>query len=251
KIFGVEEERKTPAYYNSDGVDYVHMGKQKNAMIQLLYIAGTGTIFSAIIGALFGPVAFLLIVLVSIFVEAVHDSLNGMIYICDKGAHIPELAGKFLGNVSKHVVNAFSLLLLLLVGTVFVTTPASLLEIVLNGKVALGVLIGIIFVYFILSTILPIDKIIGKLYPYFGAILLIGTIGVGGALLFSDYTIPEMTLSNWHPDNLPIFPILFFTITCGALSGFHATQSPIISRTTKKESEGRYVFYGMMIAEGI
>lgn len=98
---------------------------------------------------------------------------------------------------------------------------------------------------------MPIDKIIGKLYPYFGAILLIGTIGVGGALLFSDYTIPEMTLSNWHPDNLPIFPILFFTITCGALSGFHATQSPIISRTTKKESEGRYVFYGMMIAEGI
>lgn len=251
KIFGVEEERKTPAYSNSDGVDYVPMGKQKNAMIQLLNIAGTGPIFGPIMGALFGPVAFLWIVLGSIFAGAVHDYLTGMISIRNKGAHIPELAGKFLGNVSKHVVNAFSLLLLLLVGTVFVTTPASLLEIVLNGKVALGVLIGIIFVYFILSTILPIDKIIGKLYPYFGAILLIGTIGVGGALLFSDYTIPEMTLSNWHPDNLPIFPILFFTITCGALSGFHATQSPIISRTTKKESEGRYVFYGMMIAEGI
>lgn len=251
KIFGVEEERKTPAYSNSDGVDYVPMGKQKNAMIQLLNIAGTGPIFGPIMGALFGPVAFLWIVLGSIFAGAVHDYLTGMISIRNKGAHIPELAGKFLGNVSKHVVNAFSLLLLLLVGTVFVTTPASLLEIVLNGKVAVGVLIGIIFVYFILSTILPIDKIIGKLYPYFGAILLIGTIGVGGALLFSDYTIPEMTLSNWHPDNLPIFPILFFTITCGALSGFHATQSPIISRTTKKESEGRYVFYGMMIAEGI
>ncbi|HLR22405.1 MAG TPA: carbon starvation CstA family protein [Pseudogracilibacillus sp.] len=251
KIFGVEEERKTPAYSNSDGVDYVPMGKQKNAMIQLLNIAGTGPIFGPIMGALFGPVAFLWIVLGSIFAGAVHDYLTGMISIRNRGAHIPELAGKFLGNVSKHVVNAFSLLLLLLVGTVFVTTPASLLEIVLNGKVALGVLIGIIFVYFILSTILPIDKIIGKLYPYFGAILLIGTIGVGGALLFSDYTIPEMTLSNWHPDNLPIFPILFFTITCGALSGFHATQSPIISRTTKKESEGRYVFYGMMIAEGI
>lgn len=251
KIFGVEEERKTPAYSNSDGVDYVPMGKQKNAMIQLLNIAGTGPIFGPIMGALFGPVAFLWIVLGSIFAGAVHDYLTGMISIRNKGAHIPELAGKFLGNVSKHVVNAFSLLLLLLVGTVFVTTPASLLEIVLNGKIAVSVLIGIIFVYFILSTILPIDKIIGKLYPYFGAILLIGTIGVGGALLFSDYTIPEMTLSNWHPDNLPIFPILFFTITCGALSGFHATQSPIISRTTKKESEGRYVFYGMMIAEGI
>ncbi|HLR02132.1 MAG TPA: carbon starvation CstA family protein [Virgibacillus sp.] len=251
KIFGVEEERKTPAYSNGDGVDYVPMGKQKNAMIQLLNIAGTGPIFGPIMGALFGPVAFLWIVLGSIFAGAVHDYLTGMISIRNKGAHIPELAGKFLGNVSKHVVNVFSLLLLLLVGTVFVTTPASLLEIVLNGKVTLGVLIGVIFVYFILSTILPIDKIIGKLYPYFGAILLIGTVGVGGALLFSDYTIPELTLSNWHPDNLPVFPILFFTITCGALSGFHATQSPIISRTTRKESEGRYVFYGMMVAEGI
>src|SRR5690625_1886557 len=251
KIFAPTDERATPAYKNNDGVDYVPMNKHKNALIQLLNIAGTGPIFGPIMGALFGPVAFLWIVLGSIFAGAVHDYLTGMISIRNKGAHIPELAGKFLGNVSKHVVNAFSLLLLLFVGTVFVTTPASLLEIVLNGKVALGVLIGIIFVYFILSTILPIDKIIGKLYPYFGAILLIGTIGVGGALLFSDYTIPEMTLSNWHPDNLPIFPILFFTITCGALSGFHATQSPIISRTTKKESEGRYVFYGMMIAEGI
>src|SRR5699024_2576539 len=175
----------------------------------------------------------------------------GMISIRNKGEHIPELAGKFLGNVSKHVVNAFALLLLLLVGTVFFTTPASLFEIVLYGEVALGVLIGSIFFYFILYTILQIDIIIRKLYPYFGAILLIGTIGVGGPLLFSDYTIPEMTLSNCHPDNLPIFPILFFTITCGALSGFHATQSPIISRTTKKEPEVRYDLYGLMIAEGI
>src|SRR5699024_3624716 len=200
KVFGKDDNRRTPAYANQDNVDYVPMKKQNNAMIQLLNIAGTGPIFGPIMGALFGPVAFLWIVLGSIFAGAVHDYLTGMISIRNKGAHIPELAGTFLGNVSMHVVNAFSLLLLLLVGTVFVTTPASLLEIVLNGKVALGVLIGIIFVYFILSTILPIDKIIGKLYPYFGAILLIGTIGVGGALLFSDYTIPEMTLSNWHPD---------------------------------------------------
>src|SRR5699024_80505 len=155
KIFGVEEERKTPAYATSDGVEYVPMGKQKNAMIQLLKIAGTGPMFGPTIGALLGPVAFLWIVLGSRFAGAVHDYLSVMISIRNKGAHIPELAGKFLVNVSKHVVNAFSLLLLLLVGTVFVTTPASLLEIVLNGKVALGVLIGIIFVYFILSTILP------------------------------------------------------------------------------------------------
>lgn len=251
KVFGVNEERKTPAYANSDGIDYVPMNKHKNALIQLLNIAGTGPIFGPIMGALFGPVAFLWIVFGAIFAGAVHDYLTGMISIRNKGAHIPELAGKFLGKFSRHIVNAFALLLLLLVGTVFVTTPASLLAIVLKGKVAISLLILFIFAYYFLSTILPIDKIIGRLYPYFGAVLLIGTIGVGGALLFSDYTIPEMTISNMHPDNIPIIPILFFTITCGALSGFHATQSPIISRTTQKESQGRYVFYGMMIAEAI
>jgi carbon starvation protein CstA len=139
----------------------------------------------------------------------------------------------------------------LLVGTVFVTTPGYLLAILLNGKVAVGVLIAFIFVYYFLSTVLPIDKIIGRFYPFFGAILLLGTLGVGIALLFSNYTIPELNLKNMHPENVAIFPILFFTITCGALSGFHATQSPIISRTVKKESEGRYVFYGMMIAEAV
>jgi carbon starvation protein CstA len=251
KLFGPIESRKTPAYANADGVDYVPMGKQKNALIQLLNIAGTGPIFGPIMGALFGPVAFLWIVFGAIFAGAVHDYLTGMISIRNRGAHIPELAGKFLGNVSKHIVNLFALLLLLLVGTVFVTTPAALLGIVFNGKVALWILIVAIFIYYFLSTVLPIDKIIGRLYPYFGALLLVGTVGVGGALLLSDYTIPELTLTNMHPDNLPIFPILFFTITCGALSGFHATQSPIISRTVKKESEGRYVFYGMMIAEAI
>jgi len=251
KIFVPIEDRKTPAYANTDGVDFVPMGKQKNALIQLLNIAGTGPIFGPIMGALFGPVAFLWIVVGAIFAGATHDYLTGMISIRNRGAHIPELAGKFLGAFSKHIVNIFALLLLLLVGTVFVTTPASLLSILLNGKVAIWVIIAIIFVYYFLSTILPIDKIIGRLYPYFGAILLLGTIAVGIALVFSKYTIPEMTLSNWHPDNLPIFPILFFTITCGALSGFHATQSPIISRTVKKESEGRYVFYGMMIAEAV
>jgi carbon starvation protein CstA len=227
------------------------MNKHKNAMIQLLNIAGTGPIFGPIMGALYGPVAFLWIVLGSIFAGAVHDYLTGMISIRNKGAHIPELAGKFLGQASRHVVNFFALLLLLLVGTVFVTTPASLLSILMDGKVAVGVLIGVIFVYYFLSTVLPIDKIIGRLYPYFGAILLLGTFGVGIALLFSDYKIPELSLTNMHPANLPIFPILFFTITCGALSGFHATQSPIISRTTQNESQGRYIFYGMMIAEAV
>ncbi|RLQ91400.1 carbon starvation CstA family protein [Planomicrobium sp. Y74] len=251
KLFGPMASRKTPAYANQDGIDFVPMNKHKNSLIQLLNIAGTGPIFGPIMGALYGPVAFLWIVIGCIFAGAVHDYLTGMISIRNKGAHIPELAGKFLGAASKHLVNFFALLLLLLVGTVFVTTPASLLSILLDGKVAVGILIGLIFVYYFLSTILPIDKIIGRLYPYFGAVLLIGTFGVGIALLFSEYKIPELRLENLHPDNLPIFPILFFTITCGALSGFHATQSPIISRTTQNESQGRYIFYGMMIAEGI
>src|SRR5690625_1667888 len=251
KMFEPNDNRKTPAYAKNDGVDYVPMNKHKNALIQLLNIAGTGPIFGPIMGALFGPIAFIWIVVGSIFAGAVHDYLTGMISIRNRGAHIPELAGKFLGTVSKHIVNFFTLLLLLLVGTVFVTTPASLLSILLNGKVAVSVLIGLIFIYYFLSTILPIDKIIGRFYPLFGGVLLIGTIGVGVMLLFSEYTIPELTFTNMHPENVPIFPILFFTITCGALSGFHATQSPIISRTVKKESEGRYVFYGMMIAEAV
>ena len=251
KTFGIENARKTPAYANHDGVDYLPMNQHKNALIQLLNIAGTGPIFGPIMGALFGPVAFLWIVFGAIFAGAVHDYLTGMISIRNKGAHIPELAGKFLGKFSRHIVNVFALLLLLLVGTVFVTTPASLLAILMDGKVAVGIIIAAIFVYYFLSTILPIDKIIGRFYPYFGAILLIGTVGVGGALLLSDYGIPEMSLQNMHPDNAPIIPILFFTITCGALSGFHATQSPIISRTVQKEKQGRYVFYGMMIAEAI
>lgn len=251
RIFGVENNRKTPAHANQDGVDYLPMGKQRNALIQLLNIAGTGPIFGPIMGALFGPVAFIWIVLGAIFGGAVHDYLTGMISIRNRGAHIPELAGRFLGKVSRHIVNLFALLLLLLVGTVFVTTPAALLSDLMNGKVALWIIIGVIFIYYFLSTILPIDKIIGRFYPYFGAVLILGTIGVGGMLMFSNYQIPEMTLQNLHPENVPVIPILFFTITCGALSGFHATQSPIISRTVDNESHGRYVFYGMMIAEAI
>ncbi|RFA32661.1 carbon starvation protein A [Virgibacillus dokdonensis] len=251
KLFGPNNEKSTPAYAKQDGVDYVPMNKHKNAMIQLLNIAGTGPIFGPIMGALFGPVAFLWIILGSIFAGAVHDYLTGMISIRNKGAHIPELAGRFLGKASRHIVNAFSLLLLILVGTVFVTTPASLIDILLDEKIAFSIILGAIFLYFFLSTILPIDKIIGRIYPILGAILLFGTIAIGISLLFSDYKIPELHLTNMHPDNLPVIPLLFFTITCGALSGFHATQSPIISRTTQKESQGRYIFYGMMIAEAI
>lgn len=251
KIFGVNYKRKTPAYVNQDGVDYVPMDRRKNSMIQLLNIAGTGPIFGPILGALYGPVAFVWIVIGAIFAGAVHDYLTGMISIRNKGAHIPELAGKFLGNAMRHTVNVFSLLLLVLVGTVFITTPASLLDIVLQGKVSITIILSVIFVYYILSTILSIDKIIGKIYPVLGALLLISAIGIGGMMIIKGSPIPELTFENMHPDNAPIFPLLMLTITCGALSGFHATQSPIISRTLQTEKHGRYVFFGMMIAEAI
>ena len=251
KVFGVNEGRKTPAYSNSDGVDYMPMGKKNNSLIQLLNIAGVGPIFGPIMGALYGPVAFVWIVVGCIFAGAVHDYLTGMISIRNRGAHLPELAGKFLGKVMKHVVNAFAILLLLLVGTVFVTAPAGLLYTLMDGKVALGLIIAAIFVYYVLATLLPVDKIIGRLYPYFGALLVISAVGVGGALIITGAPIPELTFENMHPGNAAIFPLLFLTISCGALSGFHATQTPIISRTTQNESQGRFIFYGMMIAEGI
>ncbi|MFS0785235.1 carbon starvation CstA family protein [Shouchella sp. 1P09AA] len=251
RIFGVKAARPTPAYANRDDIDYLPMSTPKNSLIQLLNIAGTGPVFGPIMGALYGPVAFIWIVVGCIFAGAVHDYLTGMISIRNKGAHLPQLASKFLGKSMRHIVNAFAILLLLLVGTVFVSTPASLLHVLMDGRIALGIIIGVIFLYYILATLLPVDKIIGRLYPYFGAILIISSLGVGIGMLVTGAPIPELSLTNFHPDNLPIFPLIFFTITCGALSGFHATQTPIISRTTQHETQGRKIFYGMMIAEGI
>ena len=251
KVFGVNTERPTPAYSHSDGVDYLPMGQKRNSLIQLLNIAGVGPIFGPILGALYGPVAFLWIVLGSIFAGAVHDYLTGMISIRNRGAHLPELAGRFLGKVMKHVVNAFAILLLVLVGTVFVTAPADLIHNLTNSWLALPIILTAIFAYYLLATMLPIDKIIGRFYPIFGALLLISAIGVGVSLIVTGAPIPELSFTNMHPDNAPIFPLLFLTISCGALSGFHATQSPIISRTTQQEKQGRRIFYGMMIAEGV
>ncbi|WP_338786705.1 carbon starvation protein A [Metabacillus sp. FJAT-53654] len=251
KVFGVKEARQTPAFSKRDNVDYLPMGKKRNSLIQLLNIAGVGPIFGPIMGALYGPAAFIWIVIGCIFAGAVHDYLTGMISIRNRGAHLPELAGKFLGKTMKHVVNAFAILLLLLVGTVFVTAPADLLAGITPDWVSFGVIIAAIFIYYILATLLPIDQIIGRLYPIFGALLLISAIGVGASLVITGAPIPELTLQNMHPDKAPIFPLLFLTISCGALSGFHATQTPIISRTTQNESQGRFIFYGMMIAEGI
>ncbi|WP_214830287.1 carbon starvation CstA family protein [Exiguobacterium sp. s56] len=252
KTFGIKEERTTPAYASQDGVDYVPMGTKRNSMIQLLNIAGVGPIFGPIMGALYGPVAFLWIVLGSIFAGAVHDYLTGMISLRNNGAHLPQLAEKFLGRSLRHVVNGFALLLLLLVGTVFVTSPANMINNLFDGNGStLAIVTFGIFAYYILATLLPVDKIIGRIYPFFRALLLLSAVGIAVSLFTQGYQIPEMTLTNMHPDGLPLWPLIFFTISCGALSGFHATQSPIISRTTMKESNGRSIFYGMMIVEAV
>lgn len=253
KNFGVVPDRQTPAYVLEDGSDFVPMSKNRNWLIQLLNIAGTGPIFGPIMGALYGPVAFLWIVLGTIFAGAVHDYHLGMISLRNNGAHLPELASKYLGKIMKHVVNLFAALLLLLVGTVFVTSPASLLQGLTPGFMNQTFWVVLIFIYYILSTVLPIDVLIGRIYPYLGALLMLTTVAVGVTLFVSGNVanIPELTLQNFHPKNTPIIPGLFFTISCGALSGFHATQSPIISRTIQNESEGRWVFYGAMVTEGI
>lgn len=256
KNFGVEPDRETPATVLEDGTDFVPMEKQRNWLIQLLNIAGTGPIFGPIMGALYGPVAFLWIVLGSIFAGAVHDYHMGMISLRNNGAHLPELASKYLGRGMRHIVNLFAALLLLLVGTVFVTSPASLLQELTPGFMNHTFWVVIIFIYYILSTILPIDKVIGRIYPFFGAALIFTTLAVGITLFAKGYggNIPELSLQsfkNIHPQSTPLIPGLFFTISCGALSGFHATQTPIISRTIENEEEGRWVFYGAMITEGI
>ncbi|MGQ7247383.1 carbon starvation CstA family protein [Halomonas sp. V046] len=249
RVFVANRKRQTPAFTLRDDIDYLPMNTTRNSLIQLLNIAGVGPIFGPILGALYGPVAFVWIVIGCIFAGAVHDYLTGMISIRNHGAHLPQLAGKFLGKTMKHVVNGFAILLLLLVGTVFVTSPAALLANMTSLPVIPIILA--IFAYYLLATLLPIDKIIGRIYPYFGALLLISAAGIGIGLVVTGAPIPELSFENMHPEGAPIFPLLFLTISCGALSGFHATQTPIISRTTENEGNGRKIFYGMMIAEGV
>lgn len=251
RVFGVNENNVCPAYAKQDGVDYVPMEWKRAGLVQLLNIAGLGPIFGPIMGALWGPVAFLWIVLGSIFAGAVHDYFSGMLSVRNGGAGLPDMVGKYLGRGMKAFTNVFALILLVLVGTVFMTGPAKLLANLTPGWMTLGVWVGIILVYYILATLLPVDKIIGRVYPFFGALLLIMAFGVGGAMIVQGYQIPELTLANMHPKGLPIWPLLFITIACGAVSGFHATQSPIIARCTQNERYGRKIFYGMMIAEGI
>jgi carbon starvation protein CstA len=251
KIFGPDPGRPMPAVTMADGVDYVEMSTPKLYLIQILNIAGLGPIFGPILGALYGPSALLWVVFGCIFAGAVHDYFVGMISIRYNGESIPNIVGRTMGNVPKQIMNYFSVLLLLLVGVVFVLGPAALLSKLLGLPV--WVWVTVIFAYYFLATMLPIDKIIGNLYPVFGALLLFMTVSLTVMLFASNHPIlPQgLDLANSHPKELPIWPLMFITIACGAISGFHATQSPIVSRCLTNESKGRLVFYGAMIGEGI
>ncbi|MCR1934294.1 carbon starvation CstA family protein [Clostridium tepidum] len=249
KMFGADETKETPAIRLQDGVDFVPMPAWKIFMIQFLNIAGLGPIFGAIAGALWGPAAFLWIVLGSIFAGGVHDYFSGMLSVRHDGASIPEVVGKYLGPGFKQFMRGFSVILLILTGVVFIIGPAGLLN-TLTGYDKV-IWIYVIFIYYVLATMLPVDKIIGKIYPIFGLCLLIMAIGVAVGLIIQGYNIPEVTLKNLHPNNLPIWPLMFVTIACGAISGFHSTQSPLMARCITNEKQGRQIFYGAMIAEGI
>ncbi len=243
----------TPCKRLYDGVDYVPLPRWRVFLIQLLNIAGTGPIFGAVLGACFGPVAFLWITLGGIFMGAMHDFLSGMMLVRNDGLSIPEVVGRYLGDNMRRFMRVFSILLLVLVGAVFLLSPAELL-----GKMTPGIStqtwVWVILAYYFLATLLPIDKIVGRVYPLFGIALVVMALGLMGALLVGDYTIPELdTFRNFHASarSLPIFPTLCITIACGAISGFHATQSPLMARCVENEKECRAVFYGAMISESV
>ncbi|MBQ7615974.1 MAG: carbon starvation protein A [Butyrivibrio sp.] len=251
KIFG-PDDRKTPAIAINDGVDCMPMKTWKAVLIQLLNIAGTGPIFGALMGACFGPVVFLWIVFGAILGGAVHDYMSGMISERHKGASIAELSGIYLGKPAMYLMRAFSVLLLLLTGTVFVTSPAALINQLTNNTLSITFWIVVILLYYILATLIPIDKLIGKIYPVFGVILITMAVSiVTGILSHSEYVVPELTLTNIHPDGLPVWPYMFITVACGAISGFHATQSPLMAKCITSEKVGRKVFYGAMILESV
>lgn len=250
RIFG-PDDRPTPAVAKSDGVDYVEMPTWKVFLIQLLNIAGTGPIFGALMGAVFGPVVFLWIVFGNILGGAVHDFYIGMISVRMGGASISEIVGKYLGGGMKQVMRVFSVVLLVLVGAVFTTSPAALIARLTPPGLNAAFWVAVILCYYLLATLLPIDKLIGRLYPVFGVVLIVMVLGVGGGIIAGGFHIPELTLQNLHPDGKPVWPYLFITVACGAVSGFHATQSPLMARCLKKEKDGRRVFYGAMIVEGV
>ena len=248
------DDRPTPAVSMADGVDYVVLPGWKVFMIQFLNIAGTGPIFGAIMGAKFGPSAYLWIVFGCIFAGAVHDYLSGMLSMRHGGTGLPELVGAYLGKRTKKVMLIFSVFLLLMVGAVFVYSPAIILGKLCSDSITwVYIWCIIIFIYYFLATMLPIDKIIGRIYPLFAVAMLFMAIALMVVLFIKWPSLPELSdgLKNMNPSAGSIFPCLFITIACGAISGFHATQSPLMARCIKSERQGRPLFYGAMITEGI
>ena len=254
------DDRETPAVAINDGVDYVVLPQWKLFMIQLLNIAGLGPIFGALSGAMWGPVVFLWITFGTVFAGGVHDYFAGMLSERNNGASISEVTGIYLGKTMKNVMRVFSVILLIMVGTVFAVGPAGLLTTLFsNSGVESGILVtttfwlAIILIYYFIATFLSVDKVIGKLYPVFGICLIIMAIGVAFGMITSGEHIPEIfeNFSNNHPNGTPIWAFMFITVACGAISGFHATQSPLMARCLKSERQGRFVFYGAMVAEGI
>ncbi len=253
------DDRQTPAYKFNDGVDYVPMSKFKNSLIQLLNIAGTGPVLGPIQGILFGPVAFITIPIGCVIGGAFHDYMSAMISVRDDGKQMPALVEKYLGKKTFTVYNIFVCLLLLLVGAVFIYTPGDLFVTQIlktDGSASnpvVWIVYGAIFLYYVIATLFPIDKIIGKIYPVFGAILILSAIGVFVGIFTNGYTLDEIWDTGFrsvHPEGLNFFPVFFVTVACGIVSGFHSTQSTLISRTIKNEKEGRTTFYNMMILEG-
>ncbi|MBQ0129625.1 MAG: carbon starvation protein A, partial [bacterium] len=255
RVFHIHPEQATPAITLSDGIDYVPMKPWKIYLIQFLNIAGVGPIIGAIMGAQFGTASFLWIVLGSIFAGAVHDYLSGMISLRDKGCSLPEIHGKYLGEGVRQIMRVFTMLMMILVVVVFVNTPATLLNANFTPNWSPYIWLAIILVYYIIATLLPIDKLIGKIYPIFGFLLIGMAVAIVAAFFIYKPEIPELWsgLQNRHPDaaNNPIFPMMFISIACGAISGFHATQSPLMARCMTNERQGRPIFYGAMITEGV
>lgn len=250
RIVGVDENSQTPAYRLENGVDYVPMNKYKNLLIHFLNIAGLGPIFGAIQGALFGPAAFLWIVLGTIFIGGVHDFFSGVMSVRRDGLSMPGIISEYLGDNVRKIVGFIIVVTCILVGAVFATGSADLLS-SLTG-IDTHILLIIIFAYFIIATLLPVDKIIGRIYPIFGIVFIIMAVVMISALFMNpNYTIPEFTTSGLYLTTKSIFPYLFVTIACGAISGFHSSQSPIVARCMENEKDMRLVFYGAMVVEGI
>ena len=252
RTLGIKKDKEVPSKTMYDGVDYIPMPRWKTFLIQLLNIAGLGPIFGAVLGATYGPVAFLWITLGGIFMGAMHDFIAGVMSLNHNGASLPEIIGKYLGMTTKQVMRLFAVVMMILVGAVFMLGPAGILASMTGWDKS--VWLYIVFAYYILATLLPIDKIIGNVYPIFGIALIFMALGILYVLFTGDLVIPDLTtFANAKPNaaSFPIIPTMFITIACGAISGFHATQSPMMARCLKDRKESRSVFYGAMISESI